>query len=680
MRYQFEEYKEEEIIKNHLHLGGKNPAGERIDVNSRYLERGGKPWIPIVGEFHFSRYDNQMWEMELAKMKAGGINIVSTYLFWIYHEEEENDFQFDRDRDVRKFVLLAQKVGLDVILRIGGWVHGECRNGGFPDWLLKKSFKLRDNNEGYLAQIRKWYGKIYEQVEGLFYKDGGNIVGIQLENELVDNAEHLAKLKEIALEIGLEVPIYTVTGWNSAYGARIPEKEVLPVFGGYCEAPWAGHTERLQPSKNFFFVKQRNDSAIGADLIPKKLDGKKELPYHLYPFATCELGGGLQVTHHRRPLVLPMDIYALALTKLGCGNNMPGYYMYHGGTNKIGRYSTLQESKATGYSNDYPILSYDFQAPLGEYGQVREHYRLLKLLHLFLQDYSEDFAPMTACMGSEFIPINDTEKLRYAMRTNGKSGFIFVNHYQRLDELEIVERVSFDTPCGCLPEITVQGENAFFIAFGLDLQGAVLDYALAQPVCVESSTYFFMEIPGIDVIYSINGKEYRDKDFYVGDLHIVTLTMEQAKYLYRCNNRLYMGKNCDLYEWNGEIELATAGKGYYIWENNEFIEVEKEKEEKKVSVYYEKIENPDFESPHFSELHLGGSRKVEWYRLKLQGEGMLVIDKVGDVLQLYVNQNLVADIFYYGKPWEVDSKILKGDILLAVSEWRKDHYYEVEQR
>lgn len=27
---------------------------------------------------------------------------------------------------------------MKVWLRIGPWAHGECRNGGFPDWLVKK--------------------------------------------------------------------------------------------------------------------------------------------------------------------------------------------------------------------------------------------------------------------------------------------------------------------------------------------------------------------------------------------------------------------------------------------------------------------------------------------------------------------------------------------------------------
>ena len=96
-----------------------------------------------------------------------------------------------------------------------------------------------------------------------------------------------------------------------------------------------------------------------------------------------ELGGGLQNTWHRRYQVQGMDIYAMALCGLGEGVSLLGYYMYHGGTNRMGKLSSFQESRATGYPNDCPVLSYDFQAPLSEYGEVREQYRLLNLLHLF---------------------------------------------------------------------------------------------------------------------------------------------------------------------------------------------------------------------------------------------------------------------------------------------------------
>ncbi len=108
-----------------------------------------------------------------------GITIVATYLFWIYHGETEEEFDFTGDRDIRRFLLDAQRAGLEVFIRIGPWAHGECRNGGLPDWLLQKPYKLRDNNREYMEKVQIWYEKIHEQVKGLFYRDGGNIIGIQ---------------------------------------------------------------------------------------------------------------------------------------------------------------------------------------------------------------------------------------------------------------------------------------------------------------------------------------------------------------------------------------------------------------------------------------------------------------------------------------------------------------------
>ena len=157
------------------------------------------------------------------------------------------------------------------------------------------------------------------------------------------------------------------------------------MFGAYVDAPWLDHTDTLPPSKHYTFDTCRNDAAIGMDLIKDVDDDGWRLPYEDYPFATCELGSGLPASYIRRPFVSPMDAYALSLVKLGCGNNLVGYYMYHGGTNKIGKLSTLHESKATGYPNDYAILNYDFQTCIGEYGQIRDQYKLLNLIHLFFQ-------------------------------------------------------------------------------------------------------------------------------------------------------------------------------------------------------------------------------------------------------------------------------------------------------
>lgn len=66
------------------------------------------------------------------------MQIISTYIFWIHHEEVEGQFDWSGQRNLREFVQLCAKHGLYVYPRIGPWAHGEVRNGGLPDWLLKK--------------------------------------------------------------------------------------------------------------------------------------------------------------------------------------------------------------------------------------------------------------------------------------------------------------------------------------------------------------------------------------------------------------------------------------------------------------------------------------------------------------------------------------------------------------
>ncbi len=669
MIYKFKEFKDEPLLINHLNMGGKNPKGEEINVTSRYFTRNGKPWIGVMGEFHFSRYSRENWHRELAKMKAGGITIVSTYLFWIYHEEIEGKMDFGGDNDIRAFIEECKDVGLDVVIRIGPWAHGECRNGGFPDWLLKKDYKLRDNNEEYLAVVKKWYQSIYNEVKGLFYKDGGNIIAVQIENEFVDNAEHLAKLKEIAVECGFIAPIYTVTGWNSASGAKIPIDEVVPVFGGYCEAPWENHMNRLSPSPHYFFNRMRNDSAIGTDLIAKTQSDGWQLPYERYPFATCELGGGIEVTHHRRPIIKPMDIYAVSLVKLGDGNNLVGYYMYHGGTNKIGELSTFNETKATGYPNDYPILSYDFQAPLSEYGEVREQYGLLNMLHMFVNDFGEEFAPMIAVDSANSVAADDTNSLRYGMRTNGKSGFVFVNHYQRLTELADIENAVISAENVEFPPIDVKGEVSFFMPFNMKMGDSVLEYATAQPLCKCDDTYFFAEIPNIKAEYK----------FSKGSANIVTVPFENAKYMRKLNGTVYIGGGCNLYEENGQIHSVEDGE--YIcqkWNGSEFETLTIGQSAKQSNVEITGVENAPFEPKYKEELCIGGERELTWKKINVDGGyGFAEIDYVGDVAQIYADGELVADDYYYGKTWRVPCKLLYGkECYMVISEMKDDFYKE----
>jgi len=402
------------------------------------------------------------------------------------------------------------EVGLPVVIRAGPWCHGEARNGGLPEWLLDKGLKLRTDDPAYLKEVRILYAEIAAQLKGLLWKDGGPVVGFQLENEYRGDGTHLVALKRLARESGIDVPIFTRTGWPELK-SPVPYGEILPLFGGYAEGFWDRELTPMPGDywKVFAFETVRTDTTIATDQFGRR-KAADEVDTGRYPYFTCELGGGMISSYHRRLVMAPEDALALALAKVGSGSNLPGYYMYHGGTNPDGARTTLQELQATRITNwnDLPEKGYDYKAPLGEFGQIRLHYHLLRRLHLLLRDFGESLAAMPARL-PEAKPAgrDDSATLRWAVRSNGDAGFVFVNNYQRLQPMPAKPGVQFELGLKKgilrLPEApcTIPADRSFLWPFNLELDGARLAYATAQPVCRVrdgSTSYFvFAETAGV---------------------------------------------------------------------------------------------------------------------------------------------------------------------------------------
>jgi hypothetical protein len=478
---------------DHLHMGASvAPDGRKLAVDSRGVLRDGKPCLPVMGEFHFSRYPETEWRDELLKMKAGGIDIVASYIFWIHHEEEEGTFDWAGRNSLRNFVTLCGQVGMQVVIRGGPWCHGECRNGGLPDWLMKKT-ATRTDDPAYLKYATRFYREIAGQVKGLLWKDGGPVVGFQIENEYAGSPDHLMKLKAIACEVGIDVPIYTRTGWPDLTGP-MPVGEMLPLYGGYADGFWdRALTEMPGDYRNHFFLTTaRNDGHIFQDVAkrPAVAVADEAAEARLYPFLACEIGGGMVTSYHRRVRIDPPDVASLAMVKIASGNNLQGYYMYHGGTNPAGKLTTMNESQATQYWNDLPVMSYEFQTPLGEFGQVREHYHMLRRMHLFLRDFGSSLATMpTRLPAKSPTGLTDDDTLRWCARSDGKSGFLFVNNYQRLQPMAARPDVRFALKLagGSInfptSPVTVPADSCFFWPFNLAVGGMTLRHATAQPIC-----------------------------------------------------------------------------------------------------------------------------------------------------------------------------------------------------
>lgn len=464
--------------------------------------KDGKRWFPTMGEIHYSRVPHQEWAERLNKMKAGGVDIVSTYVIWIHHEEIEGEYDWTGDRNLREFAATAKKCGVKLWLRIGPWCHGEVRNGGFPDWLLHKDFEPRTNDEKYFPVVEKWYKAIYAQVKDFICTPGhastakNPIIGIQIENEfghcggLYDESgeEHMRRLQKIAQNVGFKVALYTATGWGGARTGGL-----LPVMGGYCDAPWDQRITEIEASGNYIFTHERNDHNIGSDHgfgYGITFDIKK------FPYLTAELGGGLQVTSHRRTIATAEDIAAIAIVKLGSGVNLLGYYMYCGGTNPDGKLTTLQESRETGYLNDLPVKSYDFRAPIREFGQVSDTLRELKLVSYFTHEFGAELCDLSA-----FIPEEnpsdpeDFTHARYSFRTDekGSRGYVFVNNYVRHHQMAGHEGFAATSPDGktTFPSGNLQNGEFFFLPFNMTYDGVKIKTAAATPLCTAGGKTFF---------------------------------------------------------------------------------------------------------------------------------------------------------------------------------------------
>lgn len=699
--------------------GGKSPRGESYDFTNYYMTRNAKPHIPVVGEFHFSRFAYLQWEEELLKMKAGGVSIVASYVFWNFHEEQEGEFNWSGNLNLRHFVDLCGKHELPLIVRIGPFCHGEVRNGGMPDWLFSYPFEVRSNDEGYLYYAKRLYREIARQLNGCFYQEGGPVIGVQLENEYMhagapmdawgytrekyitsgrDGRKHLKMLRHIAEEVGMKPMFYTATAWGNA---AVPEEGTLPMLAGYAYTPWIPNQP---PSREYLF----------RDL---HMNPVEEVDYDSleYPAAYCELAGGMQVSYHARPVVDADSVEAMTIVKLANGSNLVGYYMYHGGTNPIGKNSYMNEQAL-------PKMTYDYQSPLGEFGRVGESYDRIRTLSMFLEGYGELLAPMGCVVPDEqhSITPENTMDLRWSVRQQDGSGFLFMNNYQ--DHVAMPDRdiqLELHTSKGTVlypREGTMQLKSgmAAILPFHMNLNGMKIISATVQPLTrfmvnqeltavfyahdgmmpeyvIDASSVTNVDMPegtvseqGNEVvIHPIAGKDHHlritTSDGMV--IRIITLTREEALQAYR-------------FRVGGEERLVISSSHLYV-QNEMLICTYMEQPEMEVSFYpapehvsaskyaassqskqgifgtytfqvspYEPAVEVDYPKEYAATLRLDTAWPEQ------VDDVWIEIDYEGDVAAAHIHHQMLTDHIHYGHSWMLglkQSRHLLADQTLRLS-------------
>ncbi len=198
----------------------------------------------ISGGLHYSRIINEEWRDRLEKLRNLGCNTVETYVPWNFHEYYQGQFDFNGDRNIRKFIEIADECGLEVIVRIGPYICAEWEFGGFPYWLLKNpGIRLRSNDQDYLKHVEIWWNKLFNEIGDLQQSNGGPIIMMQIENEFgyySNDKDHLRYLYTLATDLGWNCQVFTSDGLFDHEGiiaGNLIEKDVLPTLnmGGAVE-------------------------------------------------------------------------------------------------------------------------------------------------------------------------------------------------------------------------------------------------------------------------------------------------------------------------------------------------------------------------------------------------------------------------------------------------------------
>jgi hypothetical protein len=85
-----------------------------VSYDSRALTLDGQRRLLIAGCIHYPRSTPAMWPSLISKAKAGGIDVVQTYLFWNLHEPVKGQFDFTGRKNIFAFFEEVQRQGLYV--------------------------------------------------------------------------------------------------------------------------------------------------------------------------------------------------------------------------------------------------------------------------------------------------------------------------------------------------------------------------------------------------------------------------------------------------------------------------------------------------------------------------------------------------------------------------------------
>ena len=174
---------------------------KKFSVKDGHFWLDDKQILIQAGEFHYYRTPVAEWAHRLNLLKEAGFNAVASYMPWIWHQVEEDQFDFDGHshpmRDLAGYLDLAAEMGLLIIARPGPYIMAETINEGVPPWVFENypqsAFVSQHGkvqnvasylHPDFLNCCRKWYQGIFQILTPRQITRGGNIIMSQLDNEM----------------------------------------------------------------------------------------------------------------------------------------------------------------------------------------------------------------------------------------------------------------------------------------------------------------------------------------------------------------------------------------------------------------------------------------------------------------------------------------------------------------
>ncbi len=161
----------------------------------------------LSGEVHYFRTPPSEWRSRILDAKDAGLNAISTYIPWNWHEVKEGLFDFSGSthpqRNLELFLEIAEEEEILVIAKPGPYICAEWLYGGIPSWLLERHPEVcAINSSGkptrwfskkapvitylhptYIKFAETWMTRVSEVIRRHEASKGGCIFIVQIDNE-----------------------------------------------------------------------------------------------------------------------------------------------------------------------------------------------------------------------------------------------------------------------------------------------------------------------------------------------------------------------------------------------------------------------------------------------------------------------------------------------------------------